>query len=265
MNAAAGRWYDAVITRGHDAMPLHDHFHPPLSQRRPWTTFHGDWITVMSHRLNDAVLPERYIALSRVHLGSVVEVDFGAFEEPLPPHARKQVGNGPVATAVHAWAPPAPQLSTEANFTAVDELEIQVVREAGESKLVAAIELVSPRNKDRPEARRTFCAKCVTYLAAGVSLIVIDVVTERLANLHHELVDALSLPPPFHWEPAENLYAVAYRVANDGKRIQLDAWPYSLTIGAELPTVPLWLTADHCVPLELELTYSTLCRSLRLP
>ena len=53
--------------------------------------------------------------------------------------------------------------------------------------LAAAIELVSPSNRDRPEARRAFVAKCASYLQRGAGLVIVDVVTDRLANLHEEL------------------------------------------------------------------------------
>ena len=63
----------------------------------------------------------------------------------------------------------------------------------------AAIELVSPGNKDRPEARRAFAAKCAGYLTAGVGLVVVDIVTDRLANLHNELIELMrqggAVPP----------------------------------------------------------------------
>jgi hypothetical protein len=60
------------------------------------------------------------------------------------------------------------------------------------------------------------------------------------------------------------LYAVAYRVVRRGEPIHLDVWPFSLVVGSDLPTVPLWLAADLAVPLELELTYVAACKSLRL-
>jgi hypothetical protein len=41
-------------------------------------------------------------------------------------------------------------------------------------------------------------------------------------------------------------------------------WPHPLTLGAELPTVPLWLEPKFAVPLELELTYTNTCESLRI-
>src|SRR2546423_1908133 len=37
-------------------MPLLDHFHPPLSERRHWHSFHNSWATYLSSQLN-GVLP----------------------------------------------------------------------------------------------------------------------------------------------------------------------------------------------------------------
>src|SRR5262245_46650138 len=57
---------------------------------------------------------------------------------------------------------------------------------------VGAIELVSPGNKDRPEERRAFAPKCASYLHQGLSLVVIDIVTDRRANLHNEILGLLN-------------------------------------------------------------------------
>lgn len=38
-----------------------------------------------------------------------------------------------------------------------------------------------------------------------------------------------------------------------------------LTLGRELPVMPLWLRVDLCVPLQLEETYATTCEGLRIP
>ena len=131
-------------------------------------------------------------------------------------------------------------------------------------RLVAAIELVSPRNKDRPSSRRAFATKCAAYLQCGISLIIVDVVTERVANLHAELVERLSLPDGFDWQPDCYVYTVAYRMVQRGEPVVLEAWPSPLAVGAELPTIPLWLAADQVVPLDLECTYTAACRQLML-
>src|ERR1700722_11736356 len=81
--------------RGH-AMPLLDHFHPPLSERRHWHSFHNSWATYLSSQLN-ALLPEGYFAEANVQFG--VEIDVAAFEEVGAP--------SPLA----GWSPPPPHAS----------------------------------------------------------------------------------------------------------------------------------------------------------
>jgi hypothetical protein len=66
-------------------MPLLDHFHPPLSERRHWHAFHNSWATYISSQLN-AMLPEGYFAEANVQFG--VEIDVAAFEEHLAPPRR---------------------------------------------------------------------------------------------------------------------------------------------------------------------------------
>ena len=59
-------------------MPLLDHFHPPLSERRHWHSFHNSWATYLSSQLN-TLLPAGYFAEANVQFG--VEIDVAAFEE----------------------------------------------------------------------------------------------------------------------------------------------------------------------------------------
>jgi len=59
-------------------MPLLDHFHPPLSDRRHWHAFHNSWATYVSSQLN-ALLPEGYFAEANVQYG--IEIDVATFEE----------------------------------------------------------------------------------------------------------------------------------------------------------------------------------------
>jgi hypothetical protein len=92
-----------------------------------------------------------------------------------------------------------------------DSIEILVFRTEAGPTLVAAIELISPGNKDRLEHRRAFAAKCSSYLQQGIGLVLIDIVTNRQANLHNELVYLLDAGEQFLL-PAEPLYAMAYRL-----------------------------------------------------
>jgi hypothetical protein len=245
-------------------MPLRDFFHRPLADECDWSTLHGTWVHTILQRLNRVVLTKPYAARSFVHLGTQVEVDVSALRREGTPSLFN--GNGGVATAAppQVYTPPAPPLTEEVAFPEPDLFEVKVYRGAGMWKLVAAIELVSEANKDRAEHRRTFAVKCASYLQKGVSVVVVDSVTNRTAELHNDLCELLGLSPEMRWSSPTGLHAAAYRVVGTGEHIRLDAWPFALTLGELLPTVPLWLAADLAVPLELELTYADACTSLNI-
>jgi hypothetical protein len=62
-----------------DAMPLRDHFRPPVSKRSSWEGFHGGWPMRIVEELAPR-LPDRFVAEPRVHLGSYYEIDVCTFE-----------------------------------------------------------------------------------------------------------------------------------------------------------------------------------------
>lgn len=239
-------------------MPLRDHFHAPLKDQEDWESFHSAWANTIVRRLNSHWLPRRYRSAPQAHLGALVEVDVATFEEERP---FVDVGgsNGGVATAV--WAPSRPTESLAATLPVQDVFEVRVYDERRGRRLVAAVELVSPGNKDRPESRQAFVIKCAAYLQQQVSLVIVDVVTDRLANLHAELMELLHQSMETSELP---LYAVAYRSTKEKDGWRMDLWYEPLTLGAALPTMPLWLASNLAVPLELELTYEETCQVLRL-
>jgi hypothetical protein len=232
-------------------MPLLDHFHGPLADARHWESFHGAWAVEMMATLNRSVLPAGYFAEAQVHLGSQVQVDVASFEQPAVSGGDP---NGAGGVAVATWAPPVAAVTMPALFP--DDLEVQVFRAGAGATLVAAIELVSPRNKDRPEARRAFAAKCAAYLQRGLGLVVVDVVTQRLANLHDELIQLLGQPERFGFPRSAPLYAVAYHPFRRDDVDQIEFWPFSLAVGQVLPTVPLALRGGPTLALDLEATYT---------
>jgi hypothetical protein len=138
------------------------------------------------------------------------------------------------------------------------------MQQMGGPKLRAAIELVSPANNDRASHRRAFAIKCAGYLQLGVAVVIIDVVTERTANLHTDLVDILGLAPALAWRSPSQVYAVAYRATQSTDAQRLEAWPEALTVGVALPTMPLWLSEELCLPLRLEESYRATCAALRI-
>ena len=239
-------------------MPLLDHFHPPVIERRSWEGFHGLWAAALVEQLNEEVLGEEYYADMQVHVGSRVEVDVATLVE-----SSGGTGAGSGATAVApSWAPPATSLVLPTVFP--DDIEVQVLHTAAGTTLVAAIELVSPANKDRPETRRAFAAKCVGYLTRGVGLIVVDIVTNRLTNLHNDVIAMLGQGDPFLLPPGCTTYAAAYRPSRRQSGDQIELWPKPLALGQALPVLPLGLRNAGVVPVDLEAAYSEARRRSRL-
>jgi Protein of unknown function (DUF4058) len=232
------------------AMPLLDHFHPPVSARRSWEGFHGLWAAALVEKLNRDLLADEYFADMQVHIGSQVEVDVATLTES---RATGPAPGAPATALAPAWAPPATDLVFPVVFP--DDIEVQVFATVTGATLVGAIELVSPGNKDRPETRSAFAAKCVSYLTRGIGLIVVDIVTNRLANLHNEVMGLFGRGEPFVLPPAVTTYAVAYRPSRQPSADQIELWPRALSLGQALPVLPLALRNAGVVPVDLEETY----------
>ncbi len=247
-------------------MPLRDHFHAPLAPARSWESFNSYWAVSISRRLNRHVLPSGYFSEVQVHFGRV-KVDVASLSRSSSPSTEESTSHekGAVALATaptSVWAPPSPSMTTELCFP--DEIEVQIFRQEGGSTLVAALELISPGNKDRREHRTAFAAKCLSYLTQNVGLIMIDVVTSRNANLHNELVDLMGTGEDIHYTPDSGLYAVSYRPWKSEERKAVDLWTEELRVEHSLPTLPLSLGDIGCAPADLELTYTEACEDAGL-
>jgi hypothetical protein len=238
-------------------MPLLDHFHAPLSPQRHWESFHVNWAGAIADALNDRLLPQGYFAEEHARLGARIEIDVATF-------GTEPTDVGSVATTTtrpRVWIPPEPTATVSASFP--DSFEVLITRSEGGTTLVAAIELVSPANKDRESHRVLFTSKCAAYLAQGISLIVIDIVTSRQANLHNDLMALLgqSGVAPL---AEDALYATAYRPAVRESGGEVDVWAHSVNVGGTLPVLPLALDAETVIPVDLEETYSVARQRRRL-
>ena len=145
-----------------------------------------------------------------------------------------------------------------------ETFEVRVLSTDTGPKLVAAIELISPGNKDRPAERRAFATKCASYLSQGISVIIVDIVTNRRANLHNEILQVMEVADGLELPPEASLYAVAYRPLRRGKGDEIDVWRSPLVLGQTLPTLPLGLRADLVIPVDFEAAYAEACLRKRL-
>ena len=225
-------------------MPLLDHFHPPLSERRQWHSFHSVWASMIALDLNRQ-LPPGYFADPNVEFN--IEIDVAAFEDEKPD------------TGVVSWTPPAPTLTAPMALI-TDVVEIAVYNSEAGPVLIGAIELVSPANKDRPETRAAFVSKCASYLQQAIGLIVVDLVTNRKADLHADLLQRVSGVTTTR----SALWAAAYRAWQTGEQTNLQAWHHALALGAPLLALPFWLKNGPCIKVDLDATYMRTLQDQRM-
>jgi Protein of unknown function (DUF4058) len=242
-------------------MGLRDHFRPPLHPVHHWESFHSNWATRIADALNEAWLPREYLAEEHTHAGTQLEIDVATFEHAGAATVAR-ISPPSADAAPPEWHPPPPR--HQVALAVPDSFEVRVLSDTGGATLVGVIELVSPANKDRLEQRKAFATKCAGFLHQGVSVVIIDVVTTRTANLHNQIVaqigaESARLPDNVH------LYGAAYRpVVREGVT-QADVWCVPCAIGEPLPMLPLRLRGDLFVPVDFESTYQEACRRRRIP
>ena len=244
-------------------MPLRDHFRPPLSDRREWGGLCCGWPAMMLVELNRH-LPQKYSGGPRLFSGgSTAESDipfYDADESDSPP-----LTSDSERIPTNVWQPPHPTLSVKTDFPVPFVYELRIYNHSYGRRMVAAIEIVSPPNKDRPVDRLAFVARCAALLQQRVSVTIIDIVTNHSGNLYHDLLEFIGLTDPSLGKEPPSLYAVTVRPIKQGRDWLLESWAQALTIGQSLPTMPLWPAENLAVPLHLEEIYEETCRVLRIP
>jgi len=91
-----------------------------------------------------------------------------------------------------------------------------------------------------------------------------DIVSERKANLHDDLLSATASTVFASTSHGSELYACAYRAVEQKQQASLEIWFEELSLGQQLPTLPLWLRGGPCLPLDLNGTYEQTCREMRI-
>lgn len=212
-------------------MPLRDHFHGWLRREIAWGSFCCAWTTHISAQLN-GILPEGFRAAPYVSFRTELWHDEAAV------------------------IPPTQSVPFE---LAGESVEVRVHGHRDGRYVAAAIEVATESNHRQPGA---FVSECETYLRRGVGLVILDAVTTHETNLHDELMVRLGHAPA-KW--GERLYAAAYRATEKDGGVRLEVWQQRLELGAELPTMPLWLLYGPCVPVHFEPPYVGVFRGFRLP
>src|SRR6266545_4490267 len=110
------------------AMPLLDHYRPPLSRTHPWRAFHGAWAAAMARLLNAGVLPSGYYAVPFLDRDGPIEIDVATLHE--------SDGADTGTNGTQPWSPGEPQLSVAVEWPAADEVRVEVLTDDGDPGLV---------------------------------------------------------------------------------------------------------------------------------
>lgn len=226
-------------------MPLHD-----WRNARGFNGLHVIWQNELLYWIQPR-LPEGY----RAYLGSVPAI---TLEPPT---------NGHPDLSVRQWEPPpagtSEQLSPDAEGLAVFETDPQTaVHIDFHGRLMSAIEIVSPRNKDRPESRERYLRRYEGYIRQAVHLMLIDILP-RPAGF--SFAEALEVNIGFPQGPCPTPFACSYRVGEPvPEGTIMGVWRRPLAVGGMLPTLPLPLTVDVSVMVDLEQTYAAAAKRVYL-
>jgi hypothetical protein len=237
-------------------MPIHDWTRVPAGG---YHTFHQDWTIEIYRALNRGLLPAGYGAYTDLRVEGwepdIIAIQSGeatsagglAVAES-PPQVRQVVRR-------------AARVESEEAVYARKANRIIVRHEFGQ--VVAIIEIVSPGNKSSAHAARSFVAKGVEFLRAGVSLVVVDPFppTPRDPDgLARRIWDELT-GEPLAPGPDDQPLTVASFDALDGPTAYVDP----VALGDPWPDAPLFLAPGRYINLPLERTYQTAWEDLPQP
>lgn len=225
-------------------MPLHD-----WTDERGWDSVHPIWMTYLIEWVQPR-LPEGFKAF----LGGVPALTVAS-------------ANGKPDVGVRRWEPtqPAPEPATgtavlepDAEFHVSFRLDPhRAVHIDFHGRLIAAVELVSPRNKDRADSKDTYTNRYLGYLRFGVHLLLVDVLPRPRT---FSFADAINAGLGGDLPPLPSPFAAAYRVngpipVGDDIGSSFGVWRRPLRVGEPLPTLPLPLGLHQSVTIDLEHTY----------
>jgi hypothetical protein len=228
-------------------MPVHDwsRVHAGI-----FHDFHHSWIEEIKRSLNRGLLPPPYYALAEQITGGMGP-DVLTLSRPVSgsPTVDPKPGRG-----IHvATAPP------KTRFHARTEMDIYarkakavVIRHRSGHQVIAMLEVVSPGNKSSQTELSAFVSKANQAILAGVHLLIVDLFspTKRDPQGIHRAIWGEGREGDFALPDDKPLTCVSYVGFPD-----IEVFLEPVAVGDRLPEMPLFLTPERYVPMDLEATY----------
>ncbi|HTU92043.1 MAG TPA: DUF4058 family protein [Gemmataceae bacterium] len=229
-------------------MPIHDW---ELVDASIFYSFHVSWTVELCRSLNGGLLPPNYYALTET-MGHPGPSLFQTFQQPPNESIIVDEPSGgvdremvPPQTHFHARA--------EEDIYAANAKTV-VIRHQSNHRVISAVMIVSPGNKNNRHGLRSFVEKVVAALRAGIHLLIVDLFPPGPCDpqgifkaVWDELIDNdFTLPED------KPLTVVAYS-ANEFP----EAFIEPVAVGDCLSDMPLFLTPDVYILTPLEATYGS--------
>ena len=223
-------------------MPIHDWRRVRANR---FHHFHQTWTPLIAASLNAGLLPPDYVAMAEQITGGP-EPDVVTLSLPFHP------GDGLTGGVTVLESPPKVRVNVQAEAFRYVQKANRIGIHHPDGEVVAIIELISPGNKDSRHAIRSFARKAAEFLMAGVNLLIVDLFppSKRDPQGIHKLIW-----DRFKDEPYELPQGQPFTLASYSAGGILTAYVENVGVGAFLPDMPLFLTADRYIPCPLQSTY----------
>lgn len=227
-------------------MPIHDWTRVPSGL---FHDFHQTWTIQIKMALNSGRLPKGLSAMVEQRAGSK-EPDVLTVESRLKKPRSDEDNNSSVLTLDRPAASIVRRTTKE--IYAGRANRIVVKHHLG--RIVAAIEIVSPGNKDSRAAFRDFVEKTIVFLRQGIHLLIVDLFPPSPRDpfgIHKAIWDEIH-EEDFVFPKGKDRILASYEAG--GEKV---AYVEPVAVGDSLPDMPLFLATGMHIKVPLESTYQS--------
>jgi hypothetical protein len=211
--------------------------------------FHQCWSIDIKRALNAGLLPKGFIALIEQKVGPK-EPDVLAVDQFTEERRSGELGGVMIAET------PATQIIRKSSREQYADLANRIIIKHGLGQTVAAIEIVSPGNKDSKRAFKQFIEKSLEFINLGIHLLVIDLFPPTPRDpfgIHRAIWDDFEEEDVhFEFPPGKDRILASYHADREKA-----AYAEPLGVGDPLSTMPLFLFEGRHIKVPLEAMYQT--------
>jgi hypothetical protein len=211
--------------------------------------FHQCWSIDIKRALNAGLLPKGFTALIEQKVGPK-EPDVLTVDKFTEQRRATELGGLMIAEA------PQTRIVRKSSKEHYADLANRIVIKHHLGQTVAAIEIVSPGNKDSKRAFKEFLDKSLAFISIGIHLLVIDLFPPTKRDpfgVHRAIWDEFEEEDDqFEFPPGKDRIVASYHAGREKA-----AYAEPIALGDTIPTMPLFLYEGRHIKVPLEAVYQT--------